>query len=95
MIQLDTGLGTHFAELAQVPQVAREAEELGLGPCGPRDQTRSLPAAGAGCRTHDTPASGDSRGDCVSAQSYGACQHWLGSGQILLQDVLSWAWGRK
>jgi probable F420-dependent oxidoreductase len=31
MIQLDTGLGTHFTELAQVPQVAREAEALGFG----------------------------------------------------------------
>jgi probable F420-dependent oxidoreductase len=31
VIQLDTGLGTHFGELAQVPLVAREAEELGFG----------------------------------------------------------------
>jgi len=31
MIQLDTGLGTHFAGLLQVPQVAREAEEIGFG----------------------------------------------------------------
>jgi probable F420-dependent oxidoreductase len=31
MIQLDTGLGTHFAGLSQVPQVAREAEEIGFG----------------------------------------------------------------
>jgi probable F420-dependent oxidoreductase len=31
MIQLDTGLGTHFADLSQVSQVAREAEELGFG----------------------------------------------------------------
>jgi probable F420-dependent oxidoreductase len=31
MIQLDTGLGTHAAALSQVPQAAREAEELGFG----------------------------------------------------------------
>jgi probable F420-dependent oxidoreductase len=31
MIQLDTGLGTHFSDLAQVPQVVREAEATGFG----------------------------------------------------------------
>lgn len=31
MLQLDTGLGTHFADLVQVPQVAREAEATGFG----------------------------------------------------------------
>ena len=31
MIELDTGLGTHFGELSQIPQVAQEAEELGFG----------------------------------------------------------------
>jgi probable F420-dependent oxidoreductase len=31
MIQLDTGVGTHFGELSQVPQMAREAEAAGFG----------------------------------------------------------------
>src|SRR5262245_26804229 len=31
MMQLDTGLGTHFAEFAQVPQLARQAEAIGFG----------------------------------------------------------------
>jgi probable F420-dependent oxidoreductase len=31
MIQLDTGLGTHFGALSEVPQVAREAEAMGFG----------------------------------------------------------------
>ena len=31
MMQLDTGLGTHFADFAQVPQLARQAEEIGFG----------------------------------------------------------------
>lgn len=31
MLQLDTGLGTHFAGLGDVPRTAREAEEVGFG----------------------------------------------------------------
>lgn len=31
MIQLDTGFGTHFDDLSQIPQVAQEAESLGFG----------------------------------------------------------------
>ena len=31
MIQLDTGLGTQFGALSEVPQVAREAEAMGFG----------------------------------------------------------------
>jgi probable F420-dependent oxidoreductase len=31
MLQLDTGLGTHFGALSQVPQMAREVEEIGFG----------------------------------------------------------------
>ncbi len=31
MLHLDTGLGTHFGELGQVPQLAREAEATGFG----------------------------------------------------------------
>jgi probable F420-dependent oxidoreductase len=31
MIQLDTGLGTHFGALSQIPQMAQEAEALGYG----------------------------------------------------------------
>jgi probable F420-dependent oxidoreductase len=31
MLQLDTGLGTHFGDLSQVPQMARDAEALGFG----------------------------------------------------------------
>jgi alkanesulfonate monooxygenase SsuD/methylene tetrahydromethanopterin reductase-like flavin-dependent oxidoreductase (luciferase family) len=31
MLQLDTGLGTHFTGLGDVPHTAREAEEHGFG----------------------------------------------------------------
>jgi alkanesulfonate monooxygenase SsuD/methylene tetrahydromethanopterin reductase-like flavin-dependent oxidoreductase (luciferase family) len=31
MLQLDTGLGTHFTGLGDVPHTAREAEESGFG----------------------------------------------------------------
>lgn len=31
MLQLDTGLGTHFAGLGDVPRAARDAEEAGFG----------------------------------------------------------------
>ena len=31
MLRLDTGLGTHIGELSQVPQAARDAEEMGFG----------------------------------------------------------------
>jgi len=31
MLQLDTGLGTHFTGLRDVPHTAREAEESGFG----------------------------------------------------------------
>ncbi len=31
MLQLDTGFGTHFTGLGDVPHTAREAEESGFG----------------------------------------------------------------
>ena len=95
MIQLDTGLGTHFVELAQVPQVAREAEELGLGPCGlPRPNT--IPSC-RWCWLQNI------RHACVWGQPWRLrfravlwCLPTLvGIWPNFLQDVLSWAWGRK